>query len=254
VDQGNVEEELLHDQYVRFPDQEDTSERRDTLGSISHAAFEAIDTGSTPLSALATALAPPSRGRHIMVWSNRPAEEAGWQALGVGGRLGADSLLVSVLNRGGNKLDHFLRVDADLALAPSGRGTAGTLTLHLANTVPDGEPPDVAGPYRAKDGSTSGVGKNVYLGIVSVDLPGTAHQSRFDGVDELGVAGADGACRVVGFQMQLAQGESRTYVLHFLLPGGHGTLRVEPSARVPAIRWRTKGMTWTDGASQMVAW
>ncbi len=74
--------------------------------------------------------------------------------------------MVSMLNRGGNKLDQFLQVGADLTFQPAGPDAEVTLRIALANLTPEGEPTYVAGPE-----PSSGVGEGVHLGILAVTLP-----------------------------------------------------------------------------------
>ena len=242
VDGQSAVEELLHGQYLRFSNDEKL-ERREQLGDIARAAFEAFDAGGWSPTKLAGGLIAAARGRHLLVWSADASARAGWVAAGIDGSLGPESLLVAVLNRGGNKLDQHLPVTARLDLHPSGSDTEGALILDLHNVVPDGEPLYVAGPHPG-----SGVEKNVYLGILAVSLPGDALEGRVEGVDQLAVAGRDGPTRVVGFQFALAQGEHRTVTVRFRLPGRHGMIRVEPSARVPAVKWTSGRMRWEQGA------
>jgi hypothetical protein len=259
----DVVDDLLHDQYVGVPP-EGLDQRREQLGRIAGAVFDDLDAGEWSAPHLADGLAEAAAGRHLLLWSAAAAEQAGWQALGVDGSVGPDSLSVAVLNRAGNKLDPFLGVSADLDFATAGPDTAGpdtevpdtevpdtevTLRIELHNDVPEGEPSYVAGPVPG-----SGAGEGVYLGILSVTLPGGARDARFDGVDQLAVAGADGPTRVVGFQLHLARGERRTVVARFRLPGSSGVVRVEPSARVPAIRWSSAGMTWSDFSTRVLTW
>jgi hypothetical protein len=241
IDAGNVVGELLHDQYVRYASRA-RSDRREELGQIARAAFEALDTSSVPN--LAKAMTAAADGRHFMAWSSKPVQQAGWQALGVDGALRPDSLLLSVLNRGGNKLDQFLAVAGDLSFAPKGADTEVTLKVTLTNNTPlSGEPPYIAG-----EDPNAGVPQNVYLGILSVNVPGHAFDLRIDDASTFTVAGADGPTRVVGLQLRVDHQKSRTAVVRFTLPGDHGRLRVEPSARVPAITWTGPGGTWPDGA------
>ena len=76
--------------------------------------------------------------------------------MGVAGALTSDSLFVGVLNRGGNKLDQFLRVNADLSLTREKSTVHAVLRLELRNTARQGEPSYIAGPNRF-----SGVGPGV---------------------------------------------------------------------------------------------
>ncbi len=247
--QGNIEEELLHAQYVRFPADEDKPERREGLGKIAGAIFTALDAGRWSLGNLAAGLADVSSGRHLLMWASDPSQQAAWEALGVDGALHADSLLLSVQNRGGNKLDRFLRVEADMTVASVETESEVTVTVRVENQVPTGEPRYVAGPH-----ASSRVGEGVYVGLLTLNLPGAAHDGRFEGVEQLAVQGDDGPSRVMGFQFDLPRGAQRTIVARFRLPVRAGVLRVEPSARVPATTWRSGSTAWRDTSSKTVTW
>jgi hypothetical protein len=245
-----VEEELFHEQYLRFPDDADVSQRRDELGALARAVFTTLDGGGWSVSRLGSGLAHAVGGRHLMLWSAQAGEESAWHDLGADGALGPDSLMVSVLNRGGNKLDWFLQVSSDVRVRRVGDDSEVAVTVHLDNRVPAGEPTLVAGPD-----VHSGVGAGVYLGIVTVDLPAVARQARFDGVEHLAVVGPDGpGQQVIGFQLDVAPGSARTVVARFRLPGRRGTLRVEPSARVPGVHWTSGRTSWSESSPKYLFW
>ncbi|MDQ3895755.1 MAG: hypothetical protein M3326_00660, partial [Actinomycetota bacterium] len=127
--------------------------------------------------------------------------------------------------------------------------TEVTVTVRLENRTPTGEPRYVAGPHHL-----SGVGEGVYLGLLTLNVPGDAHDGRVDGVDQLAVQGDDGPSRVLAFQFELPRGGQRTVVARFRLPVRAGAVRVEPSARVPATSWRTGSVTWRDTSVKVVSW
>jgi len=245
----NVVDELLHGQYLRFRDPAETAERREGLGEVARNAFEALNSRPLPITALIDGLSTAARGRHLMLWSATPEEQMGWAALDIAGSLGPDSIMVSILNRCGLKLDPFLRVSAEIRFQKSdgGTGTEVHVQIDMENTVPVGEPVYVSGPNQE-----SGVGEGVYLGILTLTVPGTATNARFEGVNDLAVAGADGPTRVVGFQFQVERGQRRTVVGRFTLPGDHGDLQVEPSARVPATQWSSGGQRWSDISTKVL--
>jgi len=249
VDADTVEERVLHGQYVEHAADVDQGARREELGAIARAVVGALQDRGWDAAVLGQALANAARGRHILAWSSRPVEQQGWVAAGIDGSLRADSLLVGVLNRGGNKLDRFLGVNATLELGRHDGRTEGVLRLRLRNDVPLGEPTYVAGPN-----PDSGGGEGEYLGIVAVTLPGFARNGRIDGVPSLTVAGADGPNRVVGAAVSIPRGVERSLVLRFEVPDGRRELRVEPSARLPAIAWSSSGMRWGDDRSRAVRW
>lgn len=250
LDRDNIVSELLHDQYLRYPvtDQASDRDRRDQLGQIARAVFDAVEQRQPAIGKLIGRLAGAVQGRHLLLWSSRPEEQAAWEALAVDGSLRPDSLLVSLVNRSGTKLDQFMRVSAALSSVADGAELDVTLRLDLENRAPEGEPPYVVGPQPG-----SGAGEGVYLGLLTVNLPGAARDGRFDGVEHLAVAGGDGPSRVVGFQVQLGRGERRTVVARFRLPRPARALRIEPSGRVPPVHWRAGGKEWLDESDQTVS-
>lgn len=249
VSAENVLQELLHEQYVRYPTAVLRTERREELGELAAATFGRLDGGDWSPGALAAGLGEAARGRHLMLWSKDPQAQRGWEAAGIDGRVPEDSLLVSLLNRGGNKLDQFLPVEARLELRPAKAYTDGRIVVTVRNQTPPGEPPYIAGPHPALPLEPA-----EYLGILATTLPGTATRGRIDGVDQLTVAGADGPARVVGTEFQLEAAGRRTFTIRFRLPGPHGELRVLPSARIPEITWRFRSQTWTDSEAQTLRW
>jgi hypothetical protein len=249
VDRDNVQAELLHGQYLRYPDDAVIAQRRDELGELARSVFGELNNGGWSVSQLGAGLARAAGGRHLLLWSAQAGEESAWQTLAVDGSLHPDSLLVSVLNRGGNKLDWFLQVSSDVSVRSVGHDSEVAVSVHLANHVPDGEPTEIAGPD-----VNSGVGAGVYLGILTVNLPPTARDARFDGVDQLAVVGADGPSQVIGFQLEVAPGAERTVVARFRLPGRRGSLQVEPSARVPSIEWTSGSISWSEKSRKFLSW
>jgi hypothetical protein len=219
------------------------------LAGLASAVVSSIDAGDYPVSRLIATLGDAIEGRHLLAWSTNEVEQRGWEAAGMQGELEPDSLLVSLLNRGANKLDWFLDVEAELTVERARDGWDVSVEVEIANETPDGEPDYIAGPARGID-----LDAGEYRGILAVNVPGAARGARFDGVEELAVAGGDGPTRVVGFQLDLPRGESRTAILRFHLPAGADHLVVEPSARVPAISWHYGSSEWEDSASRVANW
>lgn len=245
-DAHSIVDHLLHDQYGSLGD-DDTrtqaqAERREQLGQIAEAATQAIEAGGFDSRELARGLLEAANGRHILVWAANAEEQQGWVDAGVSGRLGPDSLLVSVVNRAGNKLDHFLRPEVALRSEPAarGRGTDFTLEVDLHNEVGDDEVPYVAGPA---EGVTAAPG--TYIGIVAVHVPADATGVSLEGGKTV-VGGPDGPTRVIGGEVVLERGASTSVVVRFTRPSEVGTIRIEPSARVPGSRWRLGERSFTD--------
>ena len=245
----SIDDLLLHDQYLGLNPRDGAAQagRREQLGAIAKSAFEALQQRDWDVSTLATGLAESARGRHILAWSARPSEQQGWVGAKVDGSLDPASLVVSVLNTGGNKLDRFLQVDARLRFEPQDRLTGATLEVALQNVTPDGEPPYIAGPSPGSD-----VGPGDYSGLLTVNVPGQAGAVTVEGQETFLAAGPDGPTKVVAFPVVVRKGAGQTFTIRFRLPEGHGPLRVEPSARVPAVSWTGPGGRWESGEARLV--
>lgn len=248
VTADNVDDLLLHDQYEGIDSVADAqTARREQLGDIAKRAIEALQQRDWDLSGLASGLADAAQGRHLLAWSSRPDEQRAWTAAKLDGTLGANSLALAVLNRGGNKLDRFLDVEAKLRFEGKGDSAGAVLEVLLQNTTPDGEPGYVAGPYPG-----TGVGAGDYVGILSVNVPAKADAVTVEGRETFVAAGPDGPTKVVAVPVTVKKGAAQSVVIRFRLPSDHGTIRVEPSARVPAVRWTAPGESFESGTARQL--
>ena len=230
---------LLNEQYADFDTEGDQGARREALGAIASAAFEALDEGDWSPAVLLEELAAAVRGRHLLAWSTDPVEQAGWEAAGMDGALTPDSLMVSVVNRGGNKLDWFL--DVDVALTREGDDVE--VRVDLANRAVPGLPAYVAGPHPDLRGE---LGYGDYKGVVALTLPGDATGAAVDGSRTVSVRGADGPAQVLGLQVVVPAGEARSVSFRFRRTTPARPLRVEPSARFPTTTWTAGDRSWDD--------
>ncbi|HUF84253.1 MAG TPA: DUF4012 domain-containing protein, partial [Acidimicrobiia bacterium] len=241
----DIELQLLHDQYDLLPESiyddwrtfgEAQAFRRDRLTRIVGSVLDDIDfEGRNPLTLL-DEVRSAAVGRHLLVWSRDAALQGAWERAGVDGALAADSLLLSLVNRSANKADVFVAVRARMSLDPGPEATEVTVEVEMENRIPDGEVRYVGGPNPNTDNEYGD-----YDGILTLNVPGVAQGGRVEGVDELTVLGSDGPTRVVGTTVELAQGETETRVFRFSLPNGLvDTMTIEPTARIPPVRW------WVD--------
>jgi hypothetical protein len=240
---------LMHDQYLRFAGTPDQAARRDVLGAVAGLVLGALDGRSWDVGEMASGITDAAAGRHLLAWSRQPSEQRQWERAGVAGAVASDSLLVAVLNRGGNKLDRFLQVSAALEMTSADGASDGVLRLRLHNTTPAGEPVYVAGPNPFAP-TTAGE----YLGLVTVTLPGATTSAVIDGHEHLAVAGRDGPTQVVGTEVRIAPGATVELVVRFGLAGAARSLWVEPSARVPAGLWAGEKSRSLRGFGREVQW
>ncbi len=250
VSAGSVAQYLLHDQYAGLSDNAaDANDRTDALGQLARAVLSQLQGQSLDLTALAKSMSGAVTGRHLMVWSADPTEEAAWKSAGVSGSLTSRSLAVSLVNLGSNKLDPFVPLEVSVATRPSGSDTEVTATVTARNTTPPGQSQFVAGPAPG-----SNLPYGTYSGLVAFNLPGAATQVTVRGVPSLAVAGRDGPTWAVGGLVTVPAGGTSTVVARFLLPGQHGTMQVVPSARVPPEEWHADGRTTSDDGLFAVSW
>lgn len=235
VSATSVDRSLLVDQYRRFTDQE---ERRDLMGDVAAAVFTAFNERPWSAAQLVGALEASGAGRNLLLWSRDPVEEAAWEALGASGRVPADAVLLSVLSRGGNKLDQFLDVRATMTWGPvPGEPDLRRMNVEvqIANTAPERLPRYIEGPYPGLD-----LQPGEYRGVLALTVPGGAGNPTMTGA-ELSLSGDDGPARTIGGQVQLQRGTTSTVTITFDLPREWEEITVLPSARVPHTRWVVDG-------------
>jgi hypothetical protein len=250
VSADDVEQYLLHDQYVGLTETSpNSSDREAALGALAGAVLRQLQGQTTDLKSLANATSSAVAGRHLMIWSKNPAAEAAWVASGVSGSLTAQSVDVSLINLSGNKLDQYVPIRVVVSTKRAGSRTAVTLTTRLTNMTPPGEPQFVAGPFLG-----SPVSYGEYIGLVATNLPATATRISVTGAGPLAAKGAEGPTWLAAVPVTLLQGVSSTVVIHFLMPGSHGSMTLVPSARIPPEQWTANGKTFDDSAPATITW
>jgi hypothetical protein len=227
---------LLHDQYDEFLASGATEEhqvaRGDRLRAVARATLDALGTADLDIEGTAE-LGETAGGRHLLAWSSEPAQQRAFEAAGIDGEVPADGLLLSVVNRGGNKLDWLLDVTASVTVAQDAATSSDhvTVAVDLHNLVdPAVEPRYVAGPWDAS------LAAGQYLGVVTLTMPAAATNAAADG--EVVVAGHDGASSLLGARVVVDPGASATVEFRFDVPRGTAPLQLLPSGRAEPIDWR----------------
>lgn len=249
VSEASVADRLLREQYQGLDVGDAQAERREELGQLAAAVVGALEKGDYSPARLAAGVARTGRGRHLLAWSSDPGEQRTWETVGVAGSLRPSSLAVNVLNRGGNKLDPFLDVEAALEPHAAPDGTEVTVRLRVTNRTPAGQSPYIAGPH-----PDTGANEGDYLGIVAVNLPEGATGIALGGASAPLISGADGPTHVVAAPLLLPRGQDTTVTVQFRLPASVRSIEVVPSARVPAIQWQSGRNRWNDDAPKVVSW
>jgi hypothetical protein len=238
---AEVVQELLVDQYERTVEGESfegaNADRRERLSAIAEAVVAALGQGVDP-AALLDSMGDVLAGRHLLAWSPHEDQQRAWDAGGLSGRLDDHDVLLSLVNRGGNKLDPYIQVHATAAHDPIGGDVI--VEVSIANTAPDGLPQYVEGPY---DPSDTVAGE--YLGVLALNVGPAAGTPTVDGVERYAVSGADGSSRVGGVWVRIQRGQTITRSFRFTVAPDVDGLRVVPSARVPPVGW-----SWPGGGSE----
>lgn len=220
----SVAGQLLRDQYALYGDRD---VRRDRLGEVARAVFTRFEAGEWSLEDMATALIDSVQGRHLMIWSVDEEASEAWAGVGADGHLTDTSLVVSLMNRGANKLDSYVETALDVSAERTGSGgTALTLSYDVTNASPETGPAYVLGP------NIEGMALGEYRGIVVVNLPAGSTDVDIEGATPT-LVGADGPTVVVGGSVEVQRGQSATIVVTAILPPGVDTVTLEASARLP---------------------
>ena len=227
---GNAVDHLLSKAYAGVPDtRAGQDERRRRLRAAADAVVGRIFDGDTAATSLASALGEAAAGRHIALWSSRPAEQRAFVAAGFGGavRVADDLVLASVHNLGGggeegNKLDYYTRVAHAVHVRVHRGHAVTTRTYRLRNTAPAaGLPRYVAGidhPGQSRS-------------LVSFALPAGATEVAFerDGAPLAVEPSPEGSWAVLDDVVTLDPGAQATWTLRYRVAvDGRYDLRVVP--------------------------
>ena len=85
VSASNVDQILLHDQYVGETYTSDSTARTDELSTLASATLHALENRPFKLHTMADALSSAAQGRHVLLWSADTHTEAAWSGAGVAG-------------------------------------------------------------------------------------------------------------------------------------------------------------------------
>ncbi len=253
VTASNVEQLLLHDQYVGETYTSDSTARTDELATLASATLHALENRPFKLHTMADALSSAAEGRHVLLWSADTRTEAAWSGAGVAGQLQPSSIMADIINRGGNKLDQYLSENVSLKLTPQGTKTAGTLTMTYSNTTPPGQSPFIAGPFPGL-----GTQYGEYVGIATVNLPGYASDITSPSNSSVVASGPEGPTILEGATLDILQGATQSVTFNFVLPEAHDSMTVVPSARIGPATWHVVDpagrSTFQDDQPRTISW
>lgn len=242
---GDVVEELARGQYLRGTPQQ---ERREQLGEAATAVVASLSLGGWDVGAVGDALRRAVAGRHLLIWSADPDQQAAWEAIGAAGTLDEDDLLLAVLNTSANKLDPYLDVRARLTSGPVDEGRREVrLAVSIENAAPAGLSNYAAGPFPGSDFANA-----EYGGVLAISFPGAVESARAVGDPKMTTRGPDGETVVLAVDVRVLRGDTWTQEFVFTVPEALGSLELRPGARVPATTFRVGDDRVTDATGHRI--
>lgn len=150
LDVGELDTALLVDTYAAAGrDTADQAARRNALqAAAGQAATSLLTTGGAQALDLVRELAQLARGRHLVLWSAEPGEQAALERLGLAGAVqtaGHDLAMVTSNNLNGTKLDYYVDRDVTVEAVVGHATTEVVQRVRLTNRAPDDLVPYVAG-------------------------------------------------------------------------------------------------------------
>lgn len=136
----NVAKLILSDEYTLFPSRHDHVKRKAFFEGLALVIWERL-AASSDLDATAEALSRAARGKHILLWSAHPDEQAVFERAGLAGAVGqtepGPGLAFITQSGSGNKMDYYLRREIDLDLRPRTDGQVDArMRVRLRNIGP----------------------------------------------------------------------------------------------------------------------
>ncbi|MEY2959749.1 MAG: hypothetical protein RLZZ01_2317 [Actinomycetota bacterium] len=219
IDERSILPYILFEQYLR----DDNAERIDALEEIARTVIDRLLTGALPEpQVLARDLPPLVAQRRLLVWTDRPEEQDVLRRSGLDGSLPhidpqVDAGFgVTITNAGGSKIDAFVDVDTETAVATdpmTGRRIL-TATVTIANTAPaEGLPPTVIGNLVDRPTGTNRSYVTFYSGV-------GARSIVRDGVAAGLDPGREAGWTTGSLFVDVPAGGSTTFVLEFEVPPG----------------------------------
>jgi hypothetical protein len=190
VSATNVADVLLNEEYAGDTVNNPQNTRRDKISAVVKAAIDEMKKERIDLGSFANALANDVQGRHLMVWSAAPADEAGLRTLDAAGTLTTSepdrTIHLAVENNTADKLDYFLRVGVAMKVTVDNTGNAIiNTTIRVANGALPNQPPSYQYGPDGVNAFTPGqyVARVFYWGPVGAQVPGSVNESGLQVVE-----------------------------------------------------------------------
>lgn len=243
IDYNNAAQQILNEDYLRFPDDGARAQRGDLQSQVAVAAFDALRTRHVSLAGLARVLIAEAKGRHLLGWSENPAQDDLWQRLGADGSLQPDGLMLNLNNRSADKTDWYITPTATLNTIKKGKGSR---RLRLTITVPNPRRDPTSDVIDGVAYATAAhLTLNDHVVLLALYLP----QDTFDVGSKdppFSGSGTDGPMKVAMMQFVVPEGQTRTVTIDFSVPDVVRSIYLMPSARAHPIVVKSGNRTYSD--------
>jgi hypothetical protein len=244
----NVVDEVLVQNYLRFPEHLGDKNRRDVQSQIAAAVFGALNSRKVHPGKLVSALTAAGKGRHVLAWARDPALEAVWRRVHIDGRLDPNGLMVNVQNVSANKLDYYIRPRVGLrTVSVKGGFRRVELKVIVENPPRDKTTELIEGTQYAKQHHFAPGEHEVFLVVY---LPKSAFNAGSADPPFI-AAGDDGPMKVVAMRYRVKAGGTRTVTITFSVPAKQ-FFRIIPSGRAFPVPYATPERTYTDDMTRLI--
>lgn len=237
-DGTNATRKLLNENYLRFPNESDSPERREAQSKVAKAVFDALEHRSFPFTKLAAQLQDLGLSRHVMAWSSHPDEQELFHAVGADGSLEPHDLLIASQNLNASKLDYYVTMSVAGTVQDAGDHRNVDLAVTLTN------PKHYTGAFYIEGGGFY-ANPGEYATFLVTYLPKEAYDV---GSPDPGIGrhGPDGPLNAYSTVFRVPEGTSRTFHIEFSLPNHVSTVRIMPSGRLAFVPYTFDGYETND--------
>ena len=223
----NIVKFLTKDIYAKYPD---VTQKNLVVGQVMQAIFNNLRTKKLNVTDLLSSLLNENTGDRMSAWSSNGTVQAQFVSEGVAGSVSeqmGSTVLVTMNNGGGNKLDAYSHLKIDYTRAECSKTTAdgypgrvSHVTVEVQNAAPKSGLPAYVTPRLDDNFGTAPRPKGSNRELVTVYGPvgSYAESLSVNGKDYLGVEGVDRKHPVWVFDIELQPGETKTLGVNLIEP------------------------------------
>jgi hypothetical protein len=261
----NVLDYLLFDQYIQF--EGDNEARRESLGAVADATFDALTTRDLPGPAtVGAALAGAVAEKHLMVWMFDETDQQLFDSMSAGGQFrpgDQDFVSLRTANASPNKIDTFLQrtLDYEVEFDPTTGATEANAHIRLENSAPTRLPDYVIGNASGAPPGTNVLYLSFYspLQLEAVSsagnpIPTSTHRELGTNVYSMEIRVPSKDAVTIDLRLAGVLEPSATYELHASRQPTVNADRMSITIRSGAPGWETRPTADLDHDGSSVAW